>query len=55
MLDPASRTLLAVILIACAFHFLLFPSSEQRFFSWAFLITGVLFIRSLPPFRLYSS
>jgi len=33
--------------MACAFHYLLFPSGEARYFTWAYLVTGILFIRAL--------
>ncbi len=51
------RAFLVPVAIACALHYLLFPSAEGRYFTWAYLMTGILFIgaianlRSLPSFN----
>jgi hypothetical protein len=41
------RSLLAVAGLACAAHFLLYPSTEQRYLIWAFVVIGVAFIDSV--------
>jgi hypothetical protein len=38
--------LLILVGAAAAAHFLLFPSPEDRYLIWAYIVTGVLFIRS---------
>ena len=46
-LRSRERKFLVPVVMACAFHYLLFPSGEARYFTWAYLVTGILFIRAL--------
>jgi len=46
-LRSRERKFLIPIVTACALHYLLFPSGEARYFTWACLVTGILFIRAL--------
>ena len=46
-LKPSERWFLAPVGIACAARYLLFPSGEARYFNWAFLVTGIVFIRGV--------
>jgi hypothetical protein len=41
------RDLLLPVLAAAAAHFVLFPSPEARYFSWVFLIVGIMFISAI--------
>jgi len=41
------RPLLTCVAIAAITRFLLFPSPEDRYFTWAFLIAGAAFIRAI--------
>ncbi len=38
---------LVPVVVACATRYLLFPSGEARYFTWAYLLTGILFIRAV--------
>jgi hypothetical protein len=40
---------LIVVAVAAAAHFLLFPSPEDRYFLWAYIVAGVSLIRSVSP------
>jgi len=46
-LRSRERKFLVPVVMACALHYLLFPSGEARYFTWASLVTGILFIRAL--------
>jgi hypothetical protein len=46
-LRSRERKFLIPVLMACALHYLLFPSGEARYFTWAYLLAGILFIRAL--------
>ena len=41
------RDILVPVLMAGIAHYLLFPSGESRYFVWACLVTGLVFIRSM--------
>lgn len=41
------RSFLTVIFVASLLHYLFFPSGESRYFAWAFLLIGIVFIRAL--------
>jgi hypothetical protein len=41
------RGLLAVTSASCLLHYVLFPSPESRYFSWALLVVGIVFVREL--------
>jgi hypothetical protein len=43
---PKPSGLLLVTWIAAALHFLLFPSAEDRYLVWAYIITAIVLIRS---------
>jgi hypothetical protein len=43
----SSRAVLAVVTLASVFHFVLYPSSEERYFIWAFVVVAVIFIESI--------
>lgn len=45
------REFLIPVLAACSMHYLLFPSGEARYLSWACILTGILFIRALRDVR----
>ena len=45
----ALRSLLVVVAAAALLRFALFPNPENRYFAWAYLITGTAFIRALSP------
>jgi hypothetical protein len=59
-LKSHERGFLLPVISACALHYVLFPSGEARYFTWAYLLTGILFIRAVVslenriavPFRL---
>ena len=53
--SPSCRQLLAVTGLASAAHFLLFPSAEERYLIWAFLVAGVSFILSVMSPEPYGS
>jgi hypothetical protein len=46
-LNSSERGLLTAVAIACGLHYALFPSGEDRYFAWACLISGILFVRVL--------
>lgn len=46
-LGSRERRFLVPVAMACALHFLLFPSREARYFTWAYLVTGAVFVRAL--------
>jgi hypothetical protein len=46
-LKSPQRQFLAPVALACVLHYLLFPSAEARYFVWAYLLTGIIFIRAL--------
>ena len=46
-LRSRDRKFLVPVVVTCATHYLLFPSGEARYFTWAYLLTGILFIRSV--------
>jgi hypothetical protein len=50
-LKHSERAFLLPLAIASALHYLLFPSGEARYFTWACLVIGILFIRSLVSTR----
>ena len=45
--SPSSRPLLTVVGLAATFHFLLYPSPEDRYLTWAYLVAGAAFIKSM--------
>jgi hypothetical protein len=57
ILRPAHREFLAPIAAGSLLHYILFPSSESRYLTWAFLLTAILFVRALanPENRLIRS
>jgi hypothetical protein len=46
-LRSRDRKFLVPVVVACATHYLLFPSGEARYFTWAYLLSGILFIRAV--------
>jgi len=46
-LNSPIRKFLIPLSAACVAHYALFPSPEARYFVWAYLITGAVFIRAL--------
>ncbi len=46
-LGASERGILIPVLIASILHYLLYPSPEARYFVWAYLVTGVVFIRAV--------
>lgn len=42
------REILIPVLVAGIAHYMLFPSNEARYFGWACVVTGLVFIRCLP-------
>ncbi len=46
--NDSLRPILLCVAIAATAHFLLFPSPDNRFFAWAYLIAGAAFIRAIP-------
>jgi hypothetical protein len=47
MLSRDERGSLIPIGAASLLHYLMFPSGESRYFAWAFLLTGAIFIRAI--------
>ena len=50
----ASRQVLVPVAMAAIARFLLFPTAEDRYFAWAYLIVGACFIEAIgasPYFR----
>lgn len=45
--SSAYRSLLSLVAIAAVSHFLLFPSPENRYFTWAYLIVGAAFLEGI--------
>jgi hypothetical protein len=43
-LKSPERKLLIPVAIASTLHYVLFPSGEARYFAWAYMLTGVVFI-----------
>jgi hypothetical protein len=48
---PPERRVLIPLIVACVLRYLLFPSGEARYFIWAFLLVGIVFIQALPKSR----
>jgi hypothetical protein len=42
-------SVLIIILLDVAVHFLMFPSPEDRYFIWAYIVTGITLIRTFDP------
>jgi len=42
-------SVLIIVLSAVTAHFLMFPSPEDRYFIWAYIVTGIALIRSFDP------
>ncbi len=53
--DDILRPILLCVAIAASCHFLLFPSPDNRFFAWAYLIAGAAFIRAIPARAIHRS
>jgi hypothetical protein len=46
-LSPSCRSLLGIAGLAAVAHFLLYPSAEDRYLIWAFLVAGIAFIDAM--------
>jgi hypothetical protein len=42
-----ARQLLVPVAVAAVFRFLLFPTPEDRYFAWAYLIVGAFFVEAI--------
>lgn len=46
-LDVMDRRFLIPVGVACSLHYMLYPSGEARYFTWACLLSAILFVRAV--------